>query len=86
MPTEATTAPPITHDPWCHNHEDLGYGCASEPATVAGITSWVKRTPAGVVAVIGDDDTSREQLADLAERVTVLRGLVCAPVTAATPL
>jgi hypothetical protein len=64
-----------TCDPWCHNHTDLGYGCASEPVTVAGVTSWVKRTAAGVVAVIEDEDVTPEQLADLAEHVTVLRGL-----------
>ena len=73
MPQDETAAP--IHDPWCHNHQDPAYGCASEPTTIAGITSWVKRTAAGVVAVIEDEDVDAAELADLAERVTILRGL-----------
>ena len=75
MPRQ-TTDETTTCDPWCHNHTDLGYGCASEPVTVAGVTSWVKRTAAGVVAVIEDEDVDAAGLTDLGERVTALRGLV----------
>ena len=72
---EATTPP--TCQSWCVNHEDLTFGCASEPITVAGITSWVKAHSDGrIVAVIEDQDIDDDTLADLAERVTLLRGLV----------
>ena len=75
MPRQ-TTDETTTCDPWCHNHTDLGYGCASEPVTVAGVTSWVKRTAAGVVAVIEDEDVDVAGLTGLGERVAALRGLV----------
>ena len=72
---EATTPP--TCQSWCVNHEDPGYGCASEPITVAGVTSWVITTSGGrTVAVIGDIEVDAAGLADLGERVTLLRGLV----------
>ena len=77
MPRQTTDETTTTHDTWCFNHEDLTFGCMSEPKTVAGITSWVKRLGDGrVVAVIEDEDVDAAGLTDLGERVAALRGLV----------